>query len=124
MLFFKLTNPAEVIMPNLVGMSKEDATKLLDESKLKLEVSSEEYNSEYAEGYIISQDPLYSDNYNIKEGSTIKVVVSKGIEEAIVPNSRRRKQKNRGRLCNKPRNRARFKSICWRYCSNTCKYRS
>ena len=84
-LFFKLTNPAEVIMPNLVGMSKEDATKLLDESKLKLEVSSEEYNSEYAEGYIISQDPLYSDNYNIKEGSTIKVVVSKGIEEAIVP---------------------------------------
>ena len=68
MLFFKLTNPAEVIMPNLVGMSKEDATKLLDESKLKLEVSSEEYNSEYAEGYIISQDPLYSDNYNIKEG--------------------------------------------------------
>ena len=85
MLFFKLTNPAEVIMPNLVGMSKEDATKLLDESKLKLEVSSEEYNSEYAEGYIISQDPLYSDNYNIKEGSTIKVVVSKGIEEAIVP---------------------------------------
>ena len=75
MLFFKLTNPAEVIMPNLVGMSKEDATKLLDESKLKLEVSSEEYNSEYAEGYIISQDPLYSDNYNIKEGSTIKVVV-------------------------------------------------
>lgn len=52
---------------------------------MKLEVSSEEYNSEYAEGYIISQDPLYSDNYNIKEGSTIKVVVSKGIEEAIVP---------------------------------------
>ena len=40
---------------------------LLDESKLKLEVSSEEYNSEYAEGYIISQDPLYSDNYNIKK---------------------------------------------------------
>ena len=85
-LYSKATNPKEVLLPNLVGISKEDAKKTLDELGLNLEVTSEEYNGDYAEGYIISQDPLYSDNYNIKKGTTISVVVSKGIEEATVPN--------------------------------------
>lgn len=85
-LYSNLTNPKEVLLPSLVGINKEEAKKMTDELGLVLEVNSEEYNSEYAEGFIISQDPLYSDNYNIKMGSTVKVVVSKGIEEAIVPN--------------------------------------
>ena len=83
--YSKLTNPKEVLLPNLVGISKEDAKQQVEDLGLKLEVSSEEFNSDYAEGYIISQDPLYSDNYNIKMGTTIKVVVSKGIEESTVP---------------------------------------
>ena len=84
-LYSNLTNPKEVLLPNLVGISEEDAKRTTDELGLVLEVSTREYNSEYAEGYIISQDPLYSDNYNIKMGSTITVVVSQGIEEAVVP---------------------------------------
>ena len=84
-LYSNLTNPKEVLLPNLVGISEDEAKKMADELGLVLEVSSEEYNSEYSEGYIISQDPLYSDNFNVKMGSSIKVVVSKGIEEAIVP---------------------------------------
>ena len=83
--YSKLTNPKEVLLPNLVGISKEDAKQQVEDLGLKLEVSSEEFNSDYAEGYIISQDPLYSDNYNVKMGTTIKVVVSKGIEESTVP---------------------------------------
>ena len=82
--YSRLTDPKEVSMPNLVGVSKEDAKKATEELGLVLEVSSEEYNSEYAAGYIISQEPKYSE-INIKEGSIIKVVVSKGIEEAIIP---------------------------------------
>ena len=84
-LYSNLTNPKEVLLPNLVGISEEDAKQTTDELGLVLEVSAREYNSEYAEGYIISQDPLYSDNYNVKMGSTITVVVSQGIEEAVVP---------------------------------------
>ena len=81
----RITEPKEVILPNFVGTKIEDAKKLAIEKNLILEVSAEEYNGKYEEGKIISQDPLYSDNYNIKMGTTIKVVVSKGIEQAIVP---------------------------------------
>lgn len=92
--YSRLTNPKEVLLPNLVGISQEDAKQQLDGLGLKLEVSSEEFNSDYAEGYIISQDPLYSDNYNIKMGTTIKVVVSKGIEESTVPDLKGKSQED------------------------------
>ncbi len=80
-----MTNPSEVQLPKLVEMSKEDAQKLVEDNKLEMEVQSEEYNKDVPEGVIISQDPQYKDNYNVKEGSTIKVVVSKGAEKAVVP---------------------------------------
>ena len=92
--YSKITNPKEVLLPNLVGISEDDAKKQLEDLGLKLEVSSEEFNSDYAEGYIISQDPLYSDNYNIKMGTTIKVVVSKGIEESTVPDLKGKSQED------------------------------
>ena len=92
--YSRLTNPKEVLLPNLVGISQEDAKQQLEGLGLKLEVSSEEFNSDYAEGYIISQDPLYSDNYNIKMGTTIKVVVSKGIEESTVPDLKGKSQED------------------------------
>ena len=81
----RLTEPKEVVLPNFVGVQIDEAKKIAEEKKLNIEVSSEEYNGQYQEGQIISQDPLYSENYNIKMGTTIKVVVSKGIEQAIVP---------------------------------------
>ena len=81
----RLTEPKEVTLPNFVGTKIEDAKKVAEEKELKVEVSSEEYNSQYEAGIIISQDPLYSDNYNIKVGTTVKVVISKGIEQVTVP---------------------------------------
>ena len=84
-LYSNVTNPKEVLLPNVVGISEEDARKLLEEKGLVFDISSKEYNSEYAQGYIISQDPTYSDNYNVKEGSTVKVIISMGIEESTVP---------------------------------------
>ena len=83
--FSRLTEPKEVTLPNFVGTKIEEAKKVAEEKELKVEVSSEEYNSQYEAGIIISQDPLYSDNYNIKVGTTVKVVVSKGIEQVTVP---------------------------------------
>ena len=86
MLVLNVTNPKEVEMPNIVGLSKEEAQQRIEGVKLKFEVSSEEYNTDVEENHIISQDPTYVEGYNkVKEGSTVKVVVSKGTEKTKVP---------------------------------------
>ena len=85
MLFMKVTTPKEVQIPNIVGLTREEAEKNISDSKLKLGEVKEEYNAEIEKGKIISQEPEYRENYNVKEGSEIKFIVSLGIEEAIVP---------------------------------------
>ena len=87
--FAQLTAP-KVNVPELVGVELEQAKKQVDELnnknqklKLTIEVSKEEYNEQYAAGYIISQDP--AGKKEVKENTTIKVVVSKGIEKVKVP---------------------------------------
>ena len=85
--FLNLTNPAEVEMPNVVGLSKEEAQKEVEAAKLKFEVEKEEYHKEVPEGFVISQDPSYMERFNkVKEGSIVSVVISKGQEKAKVPN--------------------------------------
>ena len=87
MAVLNITNPPEVSMPNVVGLSKEEAQKEIEDAKLVFEVSSEEYNKDVPEGFVISQDPAYMENYNkVKEGSTVSVVISKGQEKTTVPN--------------------------------------
>lgn len=82
----KATNPPEVEMPNVVGMTKEEAQKAVEEAKLVFEVEKEEYNKDVEEGKVISQDPQYMEKYNkVKQGSTVKVVISKGQEKTTVP---------------------------------------
>ena len=83
--YLNITNPAEVELPEVVGMSREEAQQTIEGLKLVFEVSSEEYNKDVPEGYVISQDPTYIADYNVKEGSTVKVVVSKGQEKTTVP---------------------------------------
>lgn len=90
--FLNLTNPPEVELPNLVGMSKEEAQKEAENLKLKFEIKTEEFNKEVPEGFIISQDPKYIEKYNVKEGSIITVVVSKGQEKTKVPNVKGKSQ--------------------------------
>ncbi len=85
-LILNVTNPKEVQLPNVVGLSQIEAKQKIEEAKLKYEVSSEEYNTEVEKDHIISQDPTYSEKYNnVKEGSTVKVIVSKGTEKTKVP---------------------------------------
>ena len=86
MLALNLTNPPEVSMPNVVGLSKEEAQKEVENAKLKFEVEKEEYNKDVPEGFVISQDPTYMERFNkVKQGSTVKVVISKGQEKTTVP---------------------------------------
>ena len=85
MLALNLTNPKEVQIPNLVGLTAEEAQKTLEELNIKYEVQEEQFNTEYPAGTVISQDPAYMDNFMIKEKSTIRVILSKGAEKATVP---------------------------------------
>ena len=86
MLVLNITNPPEVAMPNVVGLSKDEAQKEIENVKLKFEIEKEEYNKDVPEGFIISQDPTYMEKFNkVKQGSTVKVVVSKGEEKTTVP---------------------------------------
>ena len=87
MLTLKVTNPKEVDVPDVVNLTKEEAEQKIKDAKLVFEVESEEYNTEIEENHIISQDPKHMDNFNkVKEGTTIKVVISKGTEKTKVPN--------------------------------------
>ena len=84
-LVIKLVTKADVQIPNVVGMEQTEAQKTIEGAKLKYEKKSEEYNKDVPAGYIISQDPGYMPNYNVKEGSTISVVVSLGQNLVKVP---------------------------------------
>ena len=84
-LALSLGKTKEVQIPNLQGLTKEEAEQKAKELKIKVEVSEEKYHLEIPEGQIIEQDPKYQDNYKIKEGSTIKIVISKGQEIVEMP---------------------------------------
>ena len=93
-LALNITNPPEVDMPNVVGLSKDEAQQEVEDAKLVFEVSSEEYSPDVPEGYVISQkaeDDLGDftttpGNRKVKQGSKIQVIVSKGQEKTTVPN--------------------------------------
>lgn len=86
MLVLNITTPKDVQLPNIVGISKEEAKQKVEQSKLIFEVEAEEYNSEVGANLVISQKPEYTENYNkVKEGTIVKVIISKGTEKTIVP---------------------------------------
>jgi len=92
MLALNLTNPAEVKVPDIIGISQEEAKMKIEEAKLKYEVEKEEYNKDVPEGHIISLKTEIGNHVKdvtnlpaVKEGSTIKVIVSKGQEKTTVP---------------------------------------
>lgn len=75
---------AEVTVPELSGMTVEEATLALEELELLLKVDKDVTSSEYAEGLIVSQDPLAE--MIVKAGKTITVNISKGVEAGTIPN--------------------------------------
>ncbi len=82
-----LTNQPEVELPNVVGKTKEEAQRMIEEAGLVYKVDREEYNKDVEKDHIISQNPIYMENYNtVKKKSEVKVVVSLGTEKTKVPN--------------------------------------
>lgn len=92
MMMLGVTNPKETTVPNIIGLTQEEAKRQIEGAKLVYEVESEEYDKDVEVGKIISlrteigdQTKLVS-NLTVKEGSKIFVVVSKGQEKTTVPN--------------------------------------
>ena len=74
----------DVNLPNFVNMTREEAEQTATNSGLQLEVT-EEFSSDVENGKVISQEPQFVDGYLVKDGSTVKIVVSKGENIKIVP---------------------------------------
>ena len=74
----KLTN-----VPKVTGMTEEEAKKKLDESELEV-VVIEEFDKKVEKGIVIKQD--VDSETEVGAGSTVTITVSKGVEEAVVPN--------------------------------------
>ena len=75
----------DVQVPELVGLTMEQAEEKVKELNLKVEIKEERYDLEAPEGQIVEQDPSYQENFKIKEKTTIMVVISKGQEIITVP---------------------------------------
>ena len=66
------------------GLTEEEAKAKANESSLSLQIE-EQYDRNVEAGKVISQDPVYMENYMIKENSIVKVVISKGTDIKKVP---------------------------------------
>ena len=74
----------DVKLPNFVSMTEEEAKAKANESSLSLQIE-EQYDRNVEAGKVISQDPVYMENYMIKENSIVKIVISKGTDIKKVP---------------------------------------
>lgn len=77
---------SDVLMPNVINASRQNAQSMLDALPIRLSISIEERNSDlYTEGYVIESQPSFG--AVLSEGQTVTLVVSKGpeIELKTVP---------------------------------------
>lgn len=80
---YYLTSPSTVVVPDLKGKTMSEAQKAADDAGLKLVVSKEVNSETVKPGRVISQDPAAGEK--LKKGSTVKVVVSRGLDMVSVP---------------------------------------
>lgn len=73
----------EVKMPELVGQKYENIKSKIEE-KYKIKLKAEfDYNTEFSDGIVFWQE--FEKGKKVKEGTTVKVKVSKGVERVEVP---------------------------------------
>lgn len=72
------TTIEDIQIPDLVGLTIEEAENRIKGTELTITVVDREYNSKIGKGKIIAQDPAYRSNKKIKNNTNIKVIVSLG----------------------------------------------
>ncbi|GAG72880.1 unnamed protein product [marine sediment metagenome] len=73
-----------ILTPNLIGLSLEEASKILKDFGLVMVNISKEYSSAFEENLIIDQSPRFSEE--IEPGGSVDIIVSKGKETIVIPN--------------------------------------
>lgn len=77
-IYLKLSTPKEVSMPNVVGLTVEEAENKIKNAGLNFEIDKETTDENKQNNIVLSQDPTYIEAYNkIKKGSTVKVIINK-----------------------------------------------
>ena len=79
-------NEGQVNVPDFVGTSLNDAMKIAQKFKLRIEVKGEAFDEHMEKNYVIRQEP--AGNFSVKKGRTIELIVSKGKKQSITPNLR------------------------------------
>lgn len=80
-------NQNEIIVPNFVGKTLNQAIKVASDNNLNLRISAEKEDSQLPEGTIISQIP---NRQKIKPNQSIYLVISKKIQNLIFLNSKKK----------------------------------
>lgn len=70
-------------IPNVVGMSEADAEKALQDKILVVKKGDPVYSDDVEQGEVVSVSP--SEGAEVKEGTTVTLVISKGNQPATVP---------------------------------------
>lgn len=73
-----------VQVPNVINMTTEDAIRELNNVGLKADTTEQRVHNDIEEGHVISQS--YNEGDEVKEGFTIKLVISSGGIQSIIPN--------------------------------------
>jgi beta-lactam-binding protein with PASTA domain len=77
------THSTQVTVPNICGMSREDAVRRASESGLVVEVAQERHDAQVTSGRTLQQDPPAG--ASVRRGRKIRVVLSLGGEVLRVP---------------------------------------
>ncbi|MDN5363642.1 MAG: eukaryotic-like serine/threonine-protein kinase [Eubacteriales bacterium] len=76
----------DVVVPDVRGMTLDQAERILEERGLRALVIDQQYSSEVPAGQVISQVP--EPGRKVKKGRTVNLVLSKGVETVSVPDVR------------------------------------
>lgn len=71
----------KVLMPNVVGKTKDEAVKILEDLKLQVTTETGE-DKEKANGVVINQG--YLQNYELKEGDVVKLTINKVVTSKTI----------------------------------------
>lgn len=72
-----------VIVPDVRGMSEQQATEFFERLQLEVRVDRRQYEAEVPEGYVIAQRPRPNDT--VKQGRTVSITLSLGPRTQRVP---------------------------------------
>ena len=88
LVFCLMLRPKDVAVPDLRGMTRLEASKMLKDEKLSLGKVSYRYSEKFSYNQIITSNPEYGTK--VKENTAVNVVVSKGLEKVKFGNYRGR----------------------------------